>query len=522
MKTAPDRPELSHATKSRGLAIAIALAIGACAPIEAQPSASPSGAPPTVATQRPSPSAASFSIAPLPGEPTVSLYLPYVTKTLGGADGLETPFIVQNADTVSTDLELNFYAIADGDLVARRIVRGLKPGTSYADRPNRDGDLRDDAAYSAVVRSFGAKVVAVVNEQRGSGSHFAADSYVSQIGGAPSVFLPSVARRVDGFVSRIVLQNVDLQPTVATAAFVLPDGTTSATLTRTVQPGRSSLIDLGAESDLRDGTRYAVRVSASARLVAIVNTQREASAQDAPVLYSYGALVDGANTVYGPYVMKNVPGVGDGTITVQNMLSATTQPSLSFTPLGSGITTRFDGPSLPPGAGWSFDLRFRNGDTRQSRCGAGATTGCLADGEYSFTASASGAQLAVVVTVIGATTAAAYSAPSRPADYFLPNVTRTLGGRDGWTTPIVVQSVTASRLTLSWYRFADSVLAATQSLTITPGSGLRVDPRNVTGLRDDAQYSVVVDGNGGRLVAVVVELNFQGGDGLAIYTGFFR
>jgi len=464
-------------------------------------------------------------VAPLPGEPTVNLYLPYLTKTLGGADGWETPFIIQNADTQPTDLELNFYAIADGALTTRRIVRAVKPGTSYADRPNRDADLPGDAAYSAVVRSFGAKVVAVVNEQRGASSRFEADSYVSQIGGAQSLFLPSVARRVDGFKSRIVVQNVGAESTVARAVFYAPDGSSTPTAeTPTIQPGRSSVIDVSAERGLADGTRYAVRISASGRLIAIVNSHRDAPSDVAPALYAYGALLDGASTAYGPYAAKNVPGIGGGnsTIIVQNMAQVPTQPTLSFIALGGGAATRLDGPSLPPGAAWVFDMRFRNGDSNQTQCGRVSSPGCLGDGEYSWTVAAPGAQVAALATVIGPSTAAAYTALSRPADLVLPNVTRTLGGRDGWTTPIIVQSVSAALLTLSWYRFTDGLLAATQPVRIVPGSALRIDPREVAGLRDDEQYAVVVDGNGGRIVAIVIELNFQGGDGAAIYTGFFR
>jgi hypothetical protein len=504
------------------------VALDACAAV-GTPVSSASISPPPALTGQPAatasaPSAASSSlVAPLAGEPTINLYLPYLTKTLGGTDGWETPFIIQNADSVAADLEMNFYAIADGTLVARRIVRGLKPGTSYADRPDRDADLADDTAYSAVVRSFGAKVVAVVNQQRGLGTRFEADSYVSQIGGAPSVFLPSVAKRVDGFVSRIVVQNVSTDPTAATATFIAIDGASTTISTRTLQSGRSSVIDLGAEPGLADGT-YAVRINASGRLVAIVNAQRDALSDAAPMLYSYGALVDGANTVYGPYAVKNVQGIGAGNsmIAVQNMARNPTQPTLTFTPLGGGVSTRFTGPTLAPGAAWSFDLRFQNGDPRQGLCGRGSSSGCLGDGEHSWTVGAPGAQLAALVTVIGPTAAAAYTALSRPADVFLPNVTRTLGGRDGWTTPIIVQSVSASQLSLSWYRFADGLLAATQRLTITPGSAIRIDPRDVGGLSDNAQYAVVVEGNGGRLVAVVVQLNSQGGDGAAIYTGFFR
>jgi hypothetical protein len=500
---------------------------GACAPGGAPASSAAIATVPSLTpratTAIPASATGSPIVAALVGEPTISLFLPYLTKTLGGPDGWETPFIVQNADTVPADLEVNLYAIADGRLVTRRIVRGLKPGTSSADRPNQDADLPDNGAYSAVVRSFGAKIVAVVNQQRGLGTRFEADSYVSQIGGAASVFLPSAVKGVGGFVSRIAVQNVGIEPTVATAVFTPADGESTTIAPRTIEPGRSIVIDMTAESGLPDGA-YAVRISAAGRLVAIANTEREARADTTAMLYSYVALDSGANTVYGPYAVKNVPGVGAGssTISVQNMGRAVTRPTLTFTPLGAVQSTAFIGPTLEPGASWSFDLRFGSGDPRRNRCGRTLSTGCLADGEYSWTVGAPGAQLAALVTVIGATTAASYTGLSRPADVFLPNVTRTLGGRDGWTTVIIAQSVSASRLTLSWYRFADGTLVATQRLTIVPGSAIRIDPREVPGLSDDSQYSVVIAGDGGRLVAVVVQLNFQGGDGAAIYTGFFR
>ncbi|MDP9265377.1 MAG: hypothetical protein M3O91_04560 [Chloroflexota bacterium] len=520
--------------RSWGPVLAAALAFGACGPTNTGSESSPSTVPATSAprtaasaaasTAPPSASRVVLLEAPLPGEPTVTLYLPYLTKTLGGPAGWETPFIIQNADTFSTDLELSFYAISDGVLVARRIVRGLQPGASYADRPNHDPDLTDNAAYSGVVRSFGAKVVAVVNEQRGSGARFEADSYVGAFASLSTVFLPSVARRVDGFVSQIVVQNIGAQPTVASAAFLSTDGARTATLTRTIQPGRSALIDLAAEAALTDGVRYAARITASERVVAIVNSHRDEPTDGAPMLYAYNALLDGANTVFGPYAVKNVPGVGKGSsaVSVQNMARTAAQPSLTFTPLGGGSSTRFDGPTLAAGAPWSFDLRFRNGDPEQPICGAQPSAGCLGDGEYSFVGGAPGEQFAALVTVIGTTTAAAYAALTRPTAYFLPNVTRTLGGRDGWTTPIIVQSIDAGGLTLSWYRFSDGGLAVTQTLAATPGAALRIDPRDVAGLNEDAQYAVLVAGNGGRLVAVVTELNFSGGDGAAIYGGFSR
>ncbi len=522
------RSQVLRAGPLAKLSFALAI-LGSCAPVDAQRTISPSPTPvataaasPT-ATARPSRQPLVGLPAPLAGEPTIVLYLPYLARALGGADGWETPFIIQVADTSSADLELSFYAISDGALVARRIVRGLKPGTSYADQPNRDTDLPADEAFSAVVRSFGAKVVAVVNQQRGAGPRFEADSYVGRFEGAQRLFFPSISRGADGFTSRVIVQNIGSGPTQATLTLLPQDGGAQVTVTRSIQAGRSAIIDLGAEPDLRDG-QYAATVNATERLVAVANTHRDAPAIAAPMLYSYNAFFSGANTVYGPYAAKNVPGIGAGssTITVQNMRSDADRPSLSFTPLGGGPVTRFDGPTLAPGVAWAFDLRFQDGDRSHPACGPTATASCLADGEYSYVAGSTGGQFAALATVIGPTTAASYTALARVADYFVPNVTRRLGGADGWTTPIIVQSVNASRLTLSWYRFADGSLAATQQATMAPGGALRIDPRDVPGLSDGAQYAVVIDGNGGRLVAIVVQLNSLGGDGAAIYEGSAR
>src|SRR6058998_3886117 len=71
---------------------------------------------------------------------TTTVYLPNVTRMLGGPDGWQTPFIVQNIGSNDTDLEISFYGFSDGSLVAQRHVSALKPGTSFADVPNNDTD----------------------------------------------------------------------------------------------------------------------------------------------------------------------------------------------------------------------------------------------------------------------------------------------------------------------------------------------------------------------------------------------
>ena len=83
-----------------------------------------------------------------------------------------------------------------------------------------------------------------------------------------------------------------------------------------------------------------------------------------------------------------------------------------------------------------------------------------------------------------------------------------------------MQSAGATTVTVSWYRFSDGSLATSQQLTLQPNTAARIDPRTVGALSDNTQYSVVLNGNGGQVAAIVTELNFQGGDGAMTYEGF--
>src|SRR6267142_3661470 len=70
--------------------------------------------------------------------PTTTVYLPNITRFLGGIAGWQTPFIVQNIGVAATRLEVSFYKFTDGSLIACRAIDGLAPGTSFADVPNND------------------------------------------------------------------------------------------------------------------------------------------------------------------------------------------------------------------------------------------------------------------------------------------------------------------------------------------------------------------------------------------------
>lgn len=460
--------------------------------------------------------------------PTQTVYIPNVTKTLGGPAGWQTPFIVQNTGPSEATLEVTFYRFLNGACAVRRTVSGVGIGRSFADVPNNDNDLPGDTQFSVVVRSFGGQINSVVNEQAGSGTRSEAASYVGASEGKTSVFLPNVVRRFFGYVSPIIIQNLGTSQTTATVKFTSFDGSApDVTVTRTIPPGGSKFIDPNSDSEtvgapgLVDGKQYTATITSGQPVSVVVNTQNDAPGVAAPVAYAANGITGGAAKVYGPYAAKNAAGIGRvSTIVVQNLATAAITPTLTFTPLGGGTEQMLTAPApIGPGQAWAFDPRFTVGTT--TPCST-ASSSCLGDGEYSFVANSGGAtrNIAVAVNVISAATAMGYTAVRKDSDtVYLPNVTRTLGGTSGWTTPILLQAVTATSATLRWYRFSDGALVATQTMSMSSGSARRIDPRDVAELSDNTQYSVVAQSSTGTLAAIVVELA-SGGDTAMIYEGF--
>jgi hypothetical protein len=469
--------------------------------------------------------------------PTKTVYMPNITKTLGGTgtNGWDTPFIVQNVGSTSTTIELSFYKFTDGSFVACHRVEGLGASASFDWRPLNDTALPNDTQFSVVVRSFGAPIVGVVNEIVKEGTtRFEASSYNAVSGGATSVFLPNIAKRYFGWVTRFVIQNLGSKTTLATANFISFDGTKTATITRLINPGQSQFIDPNVEPLLVDGTQYAVTVNSDQGVpIAVrVGTQNDEAGVAHPVVDATMGATLGAASIYGPYAVKNVSGKGKGlsTIVVQNLAATPVDMTLTFAPLGGGSPITFNKTGIAAKASWDFDPRFQNGNAKASPqviCGATAGPGCLANGEYSFVASTTtaGGTLAAVVNVVGDvtgdTTLAQYTPVAAPATtLFLPNMTRTLGGANAWTTPTYLQNTTASQATASieWRRFSDQQLLLTENLTIPANASMMVDPRQRS-LPENTQFAVKVT-SGTALAGIVMELNFGDGDGAMAYNAF--
>lgn len=452
----------------------------------------------------------------------MSVYLPNITKMLGGSDGWVTPFIVQNVGTAPTTLEVSFYRFSDGTLVACRQVVNLLPGTSFADFPNNDTDLPADSQFSVVVRSFGSSIVAVVNEHQGLSNPVRNEalSYVGLSSGATTVALPYVAKFVNGWLVTFVIQNLGPASASVSARFTSYDGTKTATVTRVIAPGASRFVDPSVEPALIAGTEYSVVITANQSIAAIANAHNDAASVPAPMGFSYNALAVGAPAqIYVPSVTRNADGVGrTSRVVVQNAGTVDAVPTLSFQRPGVGHVSITAPAPVRAGAAWTFDPRFL-ADGR-TPCSPQGVPSCVGEGESSLVVS--GGTFGVLAISLSPSTALGSIGTSAPGNRaYLPNLTRRLGGANGWTTPIVLQSAGATAATLRWYRFSDGALVTRQTLTgLVAGAAVRVDPRGVAGLTDDTQYSVVVDGSGGSIVASVLEFAFFGGDGAMAYEGF--
>ena len=478
---------------------------------------------------------------PNPPALTSTVYLPNITRRLGGPDGFYTPFIIQNTGTANTELEVSFYKFTDGSCVERYLVFNVAPGASHANNPNDtvlNALLPDDAQFSVVVKSFGSKVVGVVNEHQGVGSRAEALSYDGFTTGANTVYLPNITRKLFGlFDTPFIIQNLGDSTASVTASFKSFDGTgPTIVIPRTIDPGRAKPIDpdsddfaLGAPG-LTDNKQYAVTVASNQPVAVVVNTQADKASVANPKASATDGITTGAATIYGAYAAKNAQGLGRySPIIVQNLGAAAVTPKITFTPLtGSpGTANTYTFPSIAPNSSKAFDPRFSfsTQGTTNVPCSTGGSD-CLADGEYTIRIDATGGNIAAQVNIETSTTAMGYSATATPATkFFLPNLTKSLcfcptpTQSTGWSTPILLQSVTATTVTLSWYNFQGGALAFTQSVNLTAGAGMRIDPWSFTQLAADKQYSVVVDGGTGTVTAIVSEFA-TGGDNAMMYEGF--
>src|SRR5438477_7926019 len=481
-----------------------------------------------------------YGAPPWWGPATSTVYLPNITRRLGGPTGFYTPFIIQNTGATEAQLEVTFYKFSDGVCAEQYLVSNLAPGRAHSNDPNDDprNPFLPDAQFSVVVRSFGSTIVGVVNEHQGTGDRAEALSYNGFNTGAKTVYLPNIVRRFFGlFDTPFIIQNLGTGIASVTATFKPFDGGPSIVVLRTIAEGRAKPIDpdsddpaLGAPG-LVDNKQYAVTVASNQDIGVVVNTQADKAGLEHPLAFATDGITAGGEALYGPYAIKTVgePGA-NSSIIVQNLGVAAISPKIVFTPLLNhpGVANTYTFPVIQPGSSKAFDPRFSfsTQGTTNVVCGTGGGD-CLANGTYSFKIEAPGGKIAAQVNSTTAISGTGYSATASPATkLYAPNVPLGLcycpvpNITAGWTGTIYLQPVTATSATLRWYTVPGGVLAHTETVQLEhPTATTIVNGWFTPGLTPDRQYSVVIETSGGTIAAIVSQWA-PGADNTAIYEAF--
>src|SRR5438477_533235 len=256
-----------------------------------------------------------YGAPPWWGPATSTVYLPNITRRLGGPTGFYTPFIIQNTGATEAQLEVTFYKFSDGVCAEQYLVSNLAPGRAHSNDPNDDGrnPFLPDAQFSVVVRSFGSTIVGVVNEHQGSGDRAEALSYNGFNAGAKTVYLPNIVRKFFGlFDTPFIMQNLGvaaISPKITFTPLLNHPGIANTYTFPLTQPGSSKAFDprfsfstqgttnvvcgTGGGDCLANGT-YSFKIEApGGKIAAQVNsttaisgTGYSATASPAPKLYA--------------------------------------------------------------------------------------------------------------------------------------------------------------------------------------------------------------------------------------------
>ena len=405
------------------------------------------------------------------------IFLPNVTKTLGGASGWTTPIIVQNTGESVTDVTLTFYRFSDGKLAQTVTLPGLKPGQSRAFDPRTDPKLPDDTQFSTVAQATSGQVAVAVIQNAGS-------SWMAYSGtqtGGSTVYLPNITRNLggrDGWNTPFIVQNLGTKATTASVSFFnFADGTLAKRIDKvTLEPGRSQAFLTWAIDGLADDRQYAVVVQgpADSQLYAIVN---ETSGQMA---MSYEGLLGGSEVVSLPNVLKYLGGVDHWStpFIVQNVGAGTARFSIEFYSFESGrLVTVLPDQVLLPGRSLPVDVRFNPAS--------------LPAGSYSVVVRGqAGSKLGAVVNEVEQSAGMAMSydgigQSQAQVTAYLPILQKNVGSI-GWVSPIIAQNLgnAATDMTLTLFNTNGDIAVQKLFPAIKPGAAAVYDPRFDRRLKD--------------------------------------
>src|SRR5436309_1363597 len=192
---------------------------------------------------------------PNPPAVTSTVYLPNITRRLGGPNGFYTPFIIQNTGTVNTEPEISFYNVTDGTGPTIVIPRTIDPGRAKPIDPDSDDialgapGLTDNKQYAVTVSS-NQPVAVVVNTQadKASVANPVAWSTDGVTTGAATLYGAYAAKNAQGVgrYSPIIVQNLGaaaVTPKITFTPLTGSPGTANTYTFPAIKPNASKAFD---------------------------------------------------------------------------------------------------------------------------------------------------------------------------------------------------------------------------------------------------------------------------------------
>jgi hypothetical protein len=208
----------------------------------------------------------------------LSLYMPNITRNYFGWN---TPFVVQNDGTSSTNITATYYKFTDGSLAATFGPYNIGQNLSHPFRPYSDtpttGSLQDGTQYSVVVTSDSQPIISIVNEVNSTTEAMSYRGF-STTGSTLNVSMPNITRNYVGWNTPFVVQNIGTGSTNVTATYYkFSDGSLAATfgpysVGQNLSHAFRPYSDTPATGSLQDNTQYSVVVTSDSQsIVSVVN-----------------------------------------------------------------------------------------------------------------------------------------------------------------------------------------------------------------------------------------------------------
>ncbi len=268
------------------------------------------------------------------------VYLPNITKNYFGWN---TPFIIQNVDSVIAKVKIRFFNSVGKELTGAQLNETIKPGMSLGKNPTYMPLLGKVFQGSVVVESTnGKKIVASVNEQ----SKGASMSYNGFSNGAKKIYLPNVTKNYYGWTTPLIVQNIGSNKTSVTIQFFKPDGKEIKGAKQIVTINKGSSYGLNPTHISALGSKFqgsAVLTSSSEKIVAVCNEHSKTEAM------AYSGVYSGKSTNYLPNITKNYLGWITPFI-IQNMDTAQASVNINYYNLNGKLYYSIKGRKINPGS----------------------------------------------------------------------------------------------------------------------------------------------------------------------------